>query len=187
MIMELTPDPELENKICHEHTLGLSQIALEGTLAFAVTQTPSAGPRESRTRECLPGVRLTFDFRQIRRGRSIPVSNAFRRGAAMADVRASIPGFLVVARLVASGDALGWSEPRLAQTGLQIATPPSAILVRTADSRTAPDPGGSNDSDEVPDITEHPAASSEGDEVPPALAPRNPEPSSAVPQSATSS
>src|ERR1700733_13546901 len=103
----------------------------------------------------------------------------------MADVR--LTWVLVVASLVASGDALGWSEPRLAQTGLQIATAPSAILARTADSRTAPDPGGSNDSDEVPDITEHPAASTEGDEVPPALAPRNPEPSSAAPQSATSS
>jgi L,D-transpeptidase YcbB len=104
----------------------------------------------------------------------------------MADVRFN-PWILVVASLVASGDALGWSEPRLAQTGLQIATPPSAILIRTAGSRTAPDPGGSNGSDEVPDITQHPAASTEGDEVPTALAPRNPEPSAAAPQSATSS
>jgi len=104
----------------------------------------------------------------------------------MAHVRFN-PWVLVVASLVTSGDALGWFEPRLAQTGLQIATPPSAILLRTADSRTAPDPGSSNDSDEVPDITQHPAASTEGDEVPTALAPRNPDPSSAAPQSATSS
>ena len=104
----------------------------------------------------------------------------------MAHIRFN-PWVLVVASLVTSGDALGWFEPRLAQTGLQIATPPSAILLRTADSRTAPDPGSSNDSDEVPDITQHPAASTEGDEVPTALAPRNPEPSSAAPQSATSS
>ena len=104
----------------------------------------------------------------------------------MADVRFN-PWVLVVAILLASGDALGWSEPRLAPTGLQIAAPPSALLVRTADLRTAPDPGGPNDSDEVPDITQHPAASTEGDEVPTALAPGNPEPSSAAPQSATSS
>ena len=42
------------------------------------------------------------------------------------------PWVLVVGVLVASAAAFGWSEPRLAPTGLPIATPPSAPLVRTA-------------------------------------------------------
>ena len=104
----------------------------------------------------------------------------------MAHVRLN-PWVLVVAILVVSGVALGWYEPRPAQTGLQIATPASAMLVRIADSRIAPGPGSSHDSDEVPDITQHPAALTEGDEVPTAVAPGNPQPSSAAPQSATSS
>ncbi len=104
----------------------------------------------------------------------------------MAHVRLN-PWVLVVAILVVSGGALGWYEPRPAQTGLQTAAPPSAILVRIADSRRAPDSGSSNNSDEVPDITQHPAALTEGDEVPTTVAPGNPQPSSAAPQSATSS
>jgi hypothetical protein len=97
-------------------------------------------------------------------------------------------GMLLVAILVASGDAFGRSEPRLGQTGAQVATPPLAMFVQTADSQTAPDPVGSEDGDEVPN-KQHPAASTEGDEVPKpaALAPTNPEPSSAAPQSVTSS
>jgi L,D-transpeptidase YcbB len=95
---------------------------------------------------------------------------------------------LVVAILVASGDAFGWSEPRLGQIEAQVATPPSAMFVRTADSRTAPYAGGSSDGDEVPSSSQRPAASTEGDEVPKPAAPAaaNPEPSSAAPQSATS-
>jgi hypothetical protein len=105
----------------------------------------------------------------------------------MPDVRFK-QGVLLVAILVASGDAFGRSEPRLGQTGAQVATPPLAMFVRTADSQTAPDPVGSEDGDEVPN-KQHPAASTEGDEVPKptALAPANPEPSSAAPQSVTSS
>jgi murein L,D-transpeptidase YcbB/YkuD len=96
---------------------------------------------------------------------------------------------LVVVILVASGDAFGWSESRLGQTGAQVAIPPRVMFVQTADSQTAPNPGGSNESDEVPNTSQRPAASSEGDEVsnPAALAPADPEPSSAAPQSATSS
>jgi L,D-transpeptidase YcbB len=76
----------------------------------------------------------------------------------------------------------------LGQTAAQVVTQPLAIFVRTADSQAAPDPAGSDDGDEVPN-RQHPAASTESDEVPnpAALAPANPEPSSAVPQSATSS
>jgi hypothetical protein len=98
-----------------------------------------------------------------------------------------IPWVLVVAIIAASAGVLGWFQPRLDQTGLQIATPPSAIAVRTADARAAPDPGGSNSSDEVPDAPQHPAASTEGDKAPTAPAPGNLEPSAASPQSATSS
>jgi L,D-transpeptidase YcbB len=92
---------------------------------------------------------------------------------------------LVVAILVASGDAFGWSEPRLGQTAAQVATPPTAMFVRTADSQTAPYPGGSNDGDEVGNTSRRAASSTEGDEVPAAPAPANPEPSSAAPLSAT--
>ena len=104
----------------------------------------------------------------------------------MPDIRL-ILWVLLVAILGASADARGWSEPRVDQTGWQIATPPSAIPVRTADSQTAPDPAAPNDGDEVPDITQRPAASTEGDKAPTAPAPGNPEPSAASPQSATSS
>jgi L,D-transpeptidase YcbB len=95
---------------------------------------------------------------------------------------------LLVAILLASSDAFGWSEPRLGQTGAQVATPPLAMFVQIADSQTASGPIGSEGGDEVPN-KQHPAASTEGDEVPKpaALAPANPEPSSAAPQSVTSS
>ena len=56
---------------------------------------------------------------------------------------------LLVAILVASGDAFGRSEPRLGQTGARVATPSLAMFVRTADLQTAPDPVGSEDGDEV--------------------------------------
>jgi murein L,D-transpeptidase YcbB/YkuD len=88
----------------------------------------------------------------------------------MPDIRL-IVWVLLVAILGASADARGWSEPRVGQTGWQIATPPSAIPVRTADSRTTPDPAASTDGDEVPDITQRPAASTEGDKAPAAVAP----------------
>jgi L,D-transpeptidase YcbB len=88
----------------------------------------------------------------------------------MPDIRL-ILWVLVVAILVVSGGARGWSEPRLDQTGLQIGTPPSVIPVRTADSRTTPDPGGSNGGDEVPDIKQRPAASTDGDNPPTVAAP----------------
>ena len=39
-------------------------------------------------------------------------------------------GVLLVAILVASGDAFGRSEPRLGQTGAQVATPPLAMFVQ---------------------------------------------------------
>ena len=55
---------------------------------------------------------------------------------------------LLVAILVASGDAFGRSEPRLGQRA-RVATPSLAMFVRTADSQTAADPGGSEDGDEV--------------------------------------
>jgi hypothetical protein len=60
---------------------------------------------------------------------------------------------LVVVILVASGDAFGWSESRLGQTGAQVAIPPRVMFVQTADSQTAPNPGGSNESDEVPNTS----------------------------------
>ena len=88
----------------------------------------------------------------------------------MPDIRL-IAWVLLFAILGASADARGWSEPRVGQTGWQIATPPSAIPVRTADSRTTPDPAASTDGDEVPDITQRPAASTEGDKAPAAVAP----------------
>jgi murein L,D-transpeptidase YcbB/YkuD len=88
----------------------------------------------------------------------------------MPDIRL-IVWVLLVAILGASADARGWSEPRVGQTGWQIATPPSAIPVRTADSQTTPDPAASTDGDEVPDITQRPAASTEGDKAPAAVAP----------------
>jgi murein L,D-transpeptidase YcbB/YkuD len=88
----------------------------------------------------------------------------------MPDIRL-IAWVLLVAILGASADARGWSEPRVGQTGWQIATPPSAIPVRTADSQTTPDPAASTDGDEVPDITQRPAASTEGDKAPAAVAP----------------
>ena len=88
----------------------------------------------------------------------------------MPDIRL-IVWVLLVAILGASADARGWSEPRVGQTGWQIATPPSAIPVRTADSQTTPDPAASTDGDEVPDITQRPAASTEGDKAPAGVAP----------------
>src|SRR5580698_4040600 len=88
----------------------------------------------------------------------------------MPDIRL-IVWVLLVAILGASADARGGSEPRVGQTGWQIATPPSAIPVRTADSQTTPDPAASTDGDEVPDITQRPAASTEGDKAPAAVAP----------------
>jgi L,D-transpeptidase YcbB len=88
----------------------------------------------------------------------------------MPDVRL-VPSVLVVVILVAFAGAPGWSAPRLGQTGLQIATPPAAVPVRTADSGTTPDPAGSNGGDEVPDVAQHPAASTEGDKAPAVAAP----------------
>ncbi|MGA3140332.1 MAG: L,D-transpeptidase family protein [Xanthobacteraceae bacterium] len=88
----------------------------------------------------------------------------------MPDIRL-IAWVLLVAILGASADARGWSEPRVGQTGWQIATPPSAIPARTADSQTTPDPAASTDGDEVPDITQPPAVSTEGDKAPAGVAP----------------
>src|ERR1700722_9732745 len=93
---------------------------------------------------------------------------------------------LVVAIQVAAGGAFGWSDSGWGQTHPLVAAPSPVMFAQAADTSTAADPGGSN-GDEMPNSSQRPAASTGGDEVPTALAPANPEPSSAAAQSATSS
>jgi murein L,D-transpeptidase YcbB/YkuD len=94
---------------------------------------------------------------------------------------------LVVAIQLVAGSAFGWSDSGWGQTDTLVAAPLPLMFAQAADSLTAPNHRGSNGGDEVPSTSQRPASSSEGDEVPAALAPSHPEPSSAAAQSATSS
>ena len=131
-------------------------------------------------------MRLTVDFRELRQAGSMS-DRSWRRILSGGSCNAACPNQSLDVGCCDSSCC--WRRVWLVRFRMGdplVAAPSPVMFAQAADTSTAAGPGGSN-GDEMPNTSQRPAASTGGDEVPTALAPANPEPSSAAAQSATSS